>query len=186
VVGVGAGVAGGVLGDLTGGQAEDATTAGDAAESGDSAGDSGGDSSEDSDRDSAGGSEDPEPAEEGSADQVAPESADEAPPNLTAARGVPEVGSDRALRRVVRATAARDLAAYGELDALRDRRSKQGRTQAACVAPEDAEGSTVAVTYRGEDATLVVRRDGDLLEGRVYDCTLGLLLDGVRLPTSAE
>jgi hypothetical protein len=44
----------------------------------------------------------------------------------------------------------------------------------------------VAVTYRGEGATLVVRRDGDVLEGRVHDCTLGLLLDGIRLPAPAE
>jgi hypothetical protein len=54
------------------------------------------------------------------------------------------------------------------------------------MTPRDAGGPTVAVTYRGDDATLVVRRDGDVLEGRVYDCTLGLLLDGVRLSAPVE
>lgn len=175
VVGLGAAVVGGGLSGLLDGA--DQVTAGDAAESEDPG---------------ATGSSEEGPAEESgggrseSAEQTAPEPSDDVPQGLTATRAVPEVGTDRALRRVVRVTATREAAAYDERDALRDVEGKRGRA-AGCVTPRDAGGDpTVAVTYRGDDATLVVRRDADVLEGRVYDCTLGLLLDGVRLSTPEE
>lgn len=56
---------------------------------------------------------------------------------------------------------------------------------AACAVPRGP-GTRTLVTYEDSPATLVVRRVGDRLDGRVYDCDLGLQLDGVEIGPARE
>lgn len=65
-------------------------------------------------------------------------------------------------------------------DALRD-------VRASCRQPRlEGRVTRVLLDYRGEPATLAVRREGDRVTGEVYSCSLGLLVDGVAIPTPAE
>lgn len=65
------------------------------------------------------------------------------------------------------------------------RRNALKSAPAACAAPLGP-GSRTLVTYEGSPATLVVRRVGERLDGRVYDCDLGLQLDGVEIGPAGE
>jgi hypothetical protein len=97
------------------------------------------------------------------------------------------------LRTAVRTVAVRDLAddASGGTATDSDGSGSGALEQraalryAGCVAPSGP-GRRSLVTYRDSPATLVVRRVGDRLDGRVYDCGLGLLLDGVEIGPRGE
>lgn len=82
------------------------------------------------------------------------------------------------LRTAVRA-AARPAA-----DSLASRSAPEAAS-VACAVPRGPGRSTL-VSYEGSLATLVVRRDGDRLDGRVYDCDLGLQVDGVEIGPAQE
>lgn len=121
----------------------------------------------------------------------------EAPEAATEAMRLPQVlriTDTASLRTAVRATrdaggAASDSELSQEYDpeagALDSRRNALTSADAACAVPQGP-GSRTLVTYQGSPATLVVRRVGDRLDGRVYDCELGLQLDGVEIGPAGE
>lgn len=94
-----------------------------------------------------------------------------------------DLEDEAALRRAVRTLLGPEAAAAGP-DAPKGDRPGAG-SAAACAVPRVEGARTAVVRYAGRDAVLVARRLDATLEGRVYDCDLGLLLDGVRIPASS-
>ncbi len=191
VLGV-AGIGLSVADDLTGGSGSDSASAGSASEAQVESGEAGGSNDPSGSRGSseepgsAGGAGGNRDQRDGDVDAPRPERASE----TARAPRVPRVlriTDDADLRAAVRATGTGDVAALtdgyeeraGALDARNQVRS--GR----CVAPA-GRGRRSVVSYQGDPATLVVRRSGDRLDGRVYDCDLGLLLDGVEIGPAGE
>ncbi len=110
----------------------------------------------------------------------------EAPEAAGEAMRLPEVlriTDTASLRAAVRAERSQDDGP--RVGALDSRRNTLKSASVACVVPRGP-GSRTLVTYEGSPATLVVRRAGDRLDGRVYDCELGLQLDGVEIGPAGE
>ncbi|QIK67930.1 hypothetical protein G7072_17700 [Nocardioides sp. HDW12B] len=197
VLGV-AGVGLSVVDDLTGGSGSDSAAAGDAggaqAESSEesAATESGAGSDQGQARRDAGGS-----GGSGAADDSGDADALDQPGRVSESARAPRlprllrISDDADLRAAVRGTAAGDLAALadrGSLDYLTGDEAPGAANRAGadrCVTP-GGPGRRTLVSYRGDPATLVVRRTGDRLDGRVYDCELGLLLDGVEIGPAGE
>lgn len=186
-----------VADDLAGGSASsESATAGDAAGSSSEESGAGSDSGPQAERSEAGGG-----AGSGRDDDALSEEL-QAPEAAAETMRLPEVlriTGTASLRAAVRVTGdagdAGDRGDRGDTDlsqesdprvgALDSRRNALTSASVACVVPRRP-GSRTLVTYQGSPATLVVRRVGERWDGRVYDCDLGLQLDGVEIGPPGE
>ena len=182
VLGV-AGVGINVVGELgAGSSSEESTSAGDAAE-----GAGGADSADGAE--GAGGAEAGDEAGGEGGDEGGDEAPEPAADSLRFARDL-RVTDEASLRTAVLLVGGRDTALderaaeRGGAPADQDPRAAL-KASPDCVEP-GGPGRRAAVTYRGSPATLVVRRAGAGLDGRIYDCTLGLQLDGVEIGPDGE
>ena len=187
VLGV-AGIGLSVADDLTGGSGSESASAGDAAgaqaESSEAGGSSEADGSAGSGGSSAGAGRDDRDAASGADSLEQPGPASELA-RATKASRLLRITDDADLRAAVRGTAPRGVAGLGSRAGGATLDTRNGVRSGRCVTP-DGPGRRTLVSYRGAPATLVVRRSGDRLDGRVYDCDLGLQLDGVEIGPAGE